>query len=242
MTRKRPLSDRWAWDYIYETAVSCEGELEIVALGPLTNIAIAVLKYPNLTKYIKRVYIMGGAASWGNVTPYAEFNIHQDAHAASIVLSAGFKELILVDLDSTATAFLTDNECDRMLIQKSRLAPLYETIRKYQRRQLKEYLAEYPALEEDMKGKNIFYDAVAAAVAVNRDIAVVEPYYITCETQGESNYGRLIVDWNGRFSRKPNVSLVRSVDRERFAAIFFEALNSYLKPSSTGNAMQEERV
>ena len=221
--------DRWAWELLYELAKESEGELEILALGPLTNIAIALLKYPSLKDMIKKIVIMGGSASSGNVSPYAEFNIHQDPYAANIVFSASFRDLTLVDLDSCNTAFLEDGESDRMLIQKSKLGSLYETLRKYQRKQFREYLELHPTLKESREGKNVFYDAIATAVAIDPSIAVIEPYFVTCETESLLNYGQTIVDWNGRINRKPNVNLARSVNREIFSSMFFEALASYLK-------------
>ncbi|MBQ4093846.1 MAG: nucleoside hydrolase, partial [Oscillospiraceae bacterium] len=69
------------WDLMWQEAIACEGELEIFAVGPLTNVALAVLKYPELPKHVKRLIIMGGAATCGNMSAYGEFNIWQDPHA-----------------------------------------------------------------------------------------------------------------------------------------------------------------
>ena len=230
---QKSIYDRWAWEYIYETALEEKGELEILSLGPLTNIAIAVLKYPMLKDLVKKIVVMAGAATVGNVSPYAEFNVYQDAHAAAVVLNAGFHDLVMVDLEACSTAFLTDNESDRMLIVKSKLGPLYEAMRIYQRKYQRDFLTWNPKLEESMKDRNIFCDAVAAAVAINQEIAVTEPQYVTCETQSHNNYGQTVVDWTGRLNKKYNVNLVRSVDREEYSSMFFESLNHYYdEPSS----------
>ena len=64
-----------AWDFIYEEAVAQKGELQIIAVGPLTNLGIALAANQDLAGMIKRIVIMGGAAAGGNVPPCAEFNI-----------------------------------------------------------------------------------------------------------------------------------------------------------------------
>lgn len=79
-----------AVDAIIDCAARRPGELEIVTLGPLTNLAMAVLKAPALAEQVKRVYVMGGSGlTPGNITPLAEFNFYADAEAAHLVLNAG---------------------------------------------------------------------------------------------------------------------------------------------------------
>lgn len=79
-----------AVDAIIDCAARLKGELEIVTLGPLTNLAMAVLKAPALAEKVKRVYVMGGSGlTPGNITPLAEFNFYADAEAAHLVLTAG---------------------------------------------------------------------------------------------------------------------------------------------------------
>ena len=223
--------DRWAWELIYEAALECEGELEILTLGPLTNIAIAVLRYPLLKDLVKRIVIMGGSSEIGDVSPYAEFNMMQDAHAASIVMEAGFHDLVMVDLMSCMTAYLTDIEADRFLIQKSKLGPLYETMRRYQRKVFRDYLEEFPLAGEYLAERNVFCGAVAAAVAVDQSISAVEPCYVAVETRSAVNYGQTIIDRHGRFNKRANVSLAAGADRNSFYTMLFNALDSYLPDS-----------
>ncbi len=216
-----------AWELIYEKAVEFDGELELFAIGPLTNIAIAVLKYPRLRDLIKNIVIMAGAAHAGNVSPYAEFNVWQDPQAASVVLDFGFKSLTMVDLDCCYTGYLTDQEADRMLILKTKLGPLYEAMRYFKRKFQRELAKQYTGIKEFAEGKNVYCDAVAAAVLIDPEIAVLEPYRVFCETQSVLNFGQTVVDWNCRFNQRPNVMLARSVDRDRFASMFFDSLDFY---------------
>ena len=78
-----------AWDALYEAAKRMPGELRLVATGPLTNVAIALTKYPELKTLLHSIALMGGAAVGGNVTPAAEFNIYDDPDAAQIVFKSG---------------------------------------------------------------------------------------------------------------------------------------------------------
>ena len=79
--------------------LASEGDLTIIALGPLTNVANALLQYPDMRDGISRIYVMGGAVEVaGNITPSAEFNIHEDPRAANVVLGSGIP-VTLVGLD-----------------------------------------------------------------------------------------------------------------------------------------------
>ena len=81
----RELDKDYAWDVIYQEAIKAEGKLQIIAIGPLTNIAIALMKYADLYKHIDKIVIMGGSTGIGNVRPYSEFNIWADPFAADVV-------------------------------------------------------------------------------------------------------------------------------------------------------------
>ncbi len=86
---RKQLEKEYAWDFIGRKAKEHPGELEILAIGPLTNLAIALLKYPELAGQVKRIVIMGGGISTGNMTASGEFNIWADADAARIVFRSG---------------------------------------------------------------------------------------------------------------------------------------------------------
>ena len=99
-----------AWDFIISVAASLRGELTMFAVGPLTNVAKALLKQPRVASWIKHLYIMGGAIDCpGNTTPNAEFNIWDDADAAQMVLNSGIP-ITLVGLDVTNKVLLRREE------------------------------------------------------------------------------------------------------------------------------------
>ena len=105
----KDFDDKWAWDVIYEEAVKAQGKLRIIAIGPLTNVAIALMKYPDLKDMLSGITIMGGSAGWGNISPYAEFNIFVDPHAAAIVFKSGVM-IDMVGLNATMQCVFTAEE------------------------------------------------------------------------------------------------------------------------------------
>ena len=97
-----------AVEFIIKTILDNPGEITLVPIGPLTNIALAVRIEPKIINMVKEVVIMGGAATVrGNVTPVAEANIWQDPHAAAIVFSAGWP-LTMLGLDVTTKVIQTE--------------------------------------------------------------------------------------------------------------------------------------
>ena len=95
-----------AWDKIYREAVMYDGELVVVAVGPETNLAMAFSKYPQLPSMLKKIVIMGGTLTTGNISEYAEANIYHDAEAAKIVFESGVP-IDMIGLNVTRQAPLT---------------------------------------------------------------------------------------------------------------------------------------
>ena len=101
-----------ACEFIYSEAVKAQGKLVLIAVGPLTNVALAIKRHPDLPKLIDKFYIMGGGIHMGNQTPFAEANICKDPTAAKIC----FEELetYMVGLNATHAAELTMADFDEM--------------------------------------------------------------------------------------------------------------------------------
>lgn len=105
---ERPWTDpRGAVRTLLEETTAAPGELTILALGPLTNIAQAVQQDPSFPQRVRRLVMMGGAEFTGNVTPSAEFNIHHDPEAAEVVFAAGFPPIEMIGLDVTRQVFMS---------------------------------------------------------------------------------------------------------------------------------------
>ncbi len=111
------VDSRCAYQYIIDAVKAEPNEITLVAIGPLTNLALALQADPNIVNLVKEVVVMGGAFGVndhrGNVTPYAEANVHDDPHAADIVFSAAWP-VVIIGLDVTEQSFFTGDYLDRL--------------------------------------------------------------------------------------------------------------------------------
>lgn len=109
--------DGYAWDIIKEEAEKAGGELEIVTLGPLTNIAITFLRYPEIKPLIKRIVCMAGTGGTGNMNRYAEFNVWIDPEAADIVFKSGVP-VTMCGLDGNDFCGITIDELNLVILKR----------------------------------------------------------------------------------------------------------------------------
>lgn len=221
---------KYAWEFVWEMANKYPGELEIIAVGPLTNIAIAVRLHPELVDLVKQIVIMGGGASGGNHSPWGEFNIWQDPHAAEICFKAGFKRFVVVDLDACRTGWLNEEEMNVLenLPAGNTIAPLMKHQVESHRMFVEQWT--FPSEEERELHRKCLgdCDGVAAATLIDDSIAEMEDRYMFCECRGELTSGQTVIDWLG-FVAPANVKLVRRVDRDKYAEFYLNAVKSYDK-------------
>jgi purine nucleosidase len=184
------------------------GELELVALGPLTNLALAIRIEPQFASWVKRCVIMGGTGVLpGNATPLSEFNWWIDPEAVHIVLESGMKvEMVGWDVS------LADSVIDTDLAEELRnLGPLGQFSIDIQK-SLRRFI-------EEVTGRTGFDwpDPIAMAVALEPDIASSEAHRRVEVSRGLGHErGQTIVDHLGNTKREPNCRVVYRVDRERF--------------------------
>jgi purine nucleosidase len=184
------------------------GELELVALGPLTNLALAIRIEPQFASWVKRCVIMGGTGVLpGNATPLSEFNWWIDPEAVHIVLESGMKvEMVGWDVS------LADSVIDTDLAEELRnLGPLGQFSIDIQK-SLRRFIQE-------VTGRTGFDwpDPIAMAVALEPDIASSEARRRVEVSLGLGHErGQTIVDHLGNTKREPNCRVVYRVDRERF--------------------------
>ncbi|MBU5486177.1 nucleoside hydrolase [Clostridium sp. MSJ-11] len=210
------LYEKNAWDTIYEEAIKFEGKLNIITLGPLTNIAIALMKYPDLKDKIERITLMGGACYIGNTTPAAEFNIYVDAEAADIVFKSGIP-LTMVGLDATHKAVVLEEEINEITSSGNRVSSVVKELFQSCLSVCKLYGAEGA----------IVHDALAVAAVIDPSIISKKEYYVSIETKGELTYGKTVVDIYDVTKNKPNVEVALGVDRERFVQMFKGMMREY---------------
>ena len=103
---RMPLQAMHGVNFLINTLMNSASEITLATLGPLTNIAVAIIQEPGIVSRIGEIVLMGGAITEGNVTPSAEFNIYVDPHAAHVVLNSGIK-LTMISLDVTHQVITT---------------------------------------------------------------------------------------------------------------------------------------
>ncbi|MDR1898975.1 MAG: nucleoside hydrolase [Treponema sp.] len=194
------------------------GEIEIVTLGPLTNIAVAQRLDPAAMARVRRISIMGSAGlGAGNVSPLAEFNIWQDAEAAKIVFESGLP-LFLVGWDACLDdAMLEEADIERL----RRSGPLGRFVMDCNRRLLALNLERFGRPCLDMA------DPAAMAAALFPDcVGVCGEYFCEVDTAAGPAYGAVLVDrW--RFSgKKPNLRLCSRLKPEKYREYLFRTLGA----------------
>ena len=194
-----------AADVIVEMARRHGPMLTIVALGPLTNLALALDRDAGELARVGRVVIMGGAVDVpGNVTPDAEFNIHVDPEAAQRVVEAGLP-LELVPLDVTQRVVLTRGRLEAALVRAP--APVARFVSAITR-------AAFEAKDGGGERGMALHDPLAVGVAVDPSIVGMEAVCLRIGPDGETR----------RAAGRPNCRVATRVDAERFLATFLERL------------------
>ena len=219
---KRQYDLMKAWDVIYEEARRFPGELEIVAVGPLTNVAIAILKYGDLKDYVKRIVIMGGSATVGNHSQYGEFNIWVDPHAAEIVFHSGIP-VTMFGLNATRQSALTAEEMFAMSDQDTKVRDLLEGINHY-------VFGERGGKDWDNGESITLHDAITVGYLMDERLAETKPAYVTCEMTGKNTIGQTVTDFKGLCRKPANVDVVMVTHVEVFRKLLEGMLNFYRRP------------
>ena len=191
------------------------GRLVLVALGPLTNVALALRLDPSLPDRLARLVVMGGAVTaHGNITPVAEFNIGFDPEAAHVVLS-GFPRYDLADWEATVAHGLLHRDVEQWLSADTPPARFYESISRQTR-----------LWSEDSRGAHWYCaDALAMAWALEPEgaLELVERPLVV-ETEGRFSRGLTAVDWNRQTGAADSARILLRYDQGRFEARIQAAL------------------
>ncbi|ALG14135.1 nucleoside hydrolase [Kibdelosporangium phytohabitans] len=208
-----------AAEQIVHLARENPGELTLLALGPLTNVALALLLEPRLPHLLKSVMILGGALGVpGNVTPNAEANIWHDPEAADLVFEAGFENLTLVGLDVTETA-----KADEAWL--TALAEIPTPKAQFATALLKHYADFYSR----MSGYRTctIHDPLAAALLQDPTMAEYKEVVVSVELRGTHTRGQLISDWR-RIADDTNIKSQAGQGRKPIRAAVSVNTNAYL--------------
>ena len=217
LTGRTPASGD-AVDVLVEVIMDhAPGSLTLVALGPLTNVALAFRRDPSLAARLASVVVMGGTGdAIGNVSAVAEFNIFVDPEAAAEVFASG-AAITMVGWDISRTAAVIDHALAGEL---RRLGPLGALAMDIQAK-----VDAFATHETHLAGFDL-PDPIAMAVALDRSVAArIERRNVVVETRGEFTAGQTVVDHLGLTDRAPNVDLVVEASREGFLRLLRERLS-----------------
>ncbi len=208
-----------AADAIIDLITANPDAITLVALGPLTNIALALGKEPRIASLVRRVVVMGGAANViGNVTPSAEFNIWADPEAARMVFRAGMP-LTMVGIEiCRGEARWSEEEIVALAALDTERARAAAALLGHslalERRQ---------SAEHDLPGAHV-PDGTAMAVALDPSILTESgDYHVDIETHGELTTGETVVDRRGVLGLPVNATVAHAIDIARFKELVREA-------------------
>ncbi|MEM8631140.1 MAG: nucleoside hydrolase [Pseudomonadota bacterium] len=203
-------------DFIIDTLRSePEGSVTLCPLGPLTNIATALHKAPDIAGRIEEIVLMGGAYfEVGNITPAAEFNIYVDPEAADIVFSSGLK-LTVMPLDLTHKALTTRQRVDAFRDLGTEVG-----------RMVAEWTDFFERFDKEKYGSAgaPLHDPCVIAYLLAPELFSGRHINVEIETKGEFTTGMTVADWWRVSGRPENATFMGHVDAEGFFALLIERL------------------
>ena len=211
---RRPDSGH-AVDVIVDLVYRSPGEVTLVAIGPLTNVALALRKDPAIATMLDRLVVMGGSVDGtGNITPTAEFNIFVDPEAADVVFRSGAPiELVGYDV-SRRDATMSEEE----LLELATLGPLGEFCSQIEHKLLVfcRDVTQNSGIDQP--------DPLTMAIAIDPEVAVeADERYIAVETLGKHTRGMTVVDKRNLTGNPPNAKVVLAANRDRFLQMLRQA-------------------
>jgi len=210
-------------DFLIEKILASPGEITIVAIGPLTNVAMAIRKEPRFAKAVKDLIIMGGAIRHeGNTTALAEFNTYVDPHAAYIVYHAGIPTT-LVPLDVTYQCVLTAPDMARLQKIQSPIPPFIKDSTRF----YMEFHDEYQGIQGC-----VINDPLALALAFAPELCDYQELYVNVDISGGVSMGNTFADFY-RMTKKPaNMKVALGVRPRDFIELFLERMERLAKKTS----------
>lgn len=196
---------------MYDKIMSTEGKTTIMAIGPLTNIALLLKMYPDVKEKIEEIVFMGGTLTRGNKGVLSEFNIHLDPEAAYIVIHSGLK-VVMCGLDIAWKALILPEDSEKIKNQNKTGEMVYALFKRYRG----------GSFNKGLK----MYDSTAIAYILNEELFTSETLPVEIELHGEYTRGASLVDFKGYLKKEvKNVKVLTDVDSLKFRKWFIESLN-----------------
>jgi inosine-uridine nucleoside N-ribohydrolase len=203
-----------AAERIIEAVMSSPGEITLIALAPLTNVALALALEPGLSGALKRLVVMGGAVrAPGNVTPVATANLYNDPEAAALVYRSG-APIVQVGIDVCRPSTISTTQQAAIAAAPGASARFLASISD---RMASFYRSAY---DEELH----YNDVPAVAWVIHPELFGGRRVPVAVETTGTLTAGQTVVDWFGRWGLEPNAEVLLEVDTVGFAALFTETI------------------
>ena len=212
--RGKPVA-RHAIDFLIETILGSPGEITLVAIAPLTNVALAIRQEPRLVAALKELIIMGGALRHeGNATALAEFNTYVDPHAAQIVYQAGIPTT-LVPLDVTYQCILTPSDVRRLQKTDSPITKFVAAATRF----YMEFHDEYQQIEGC-----VINDPLALALTFMPELCTYQELPVEVDLSGGISTGKTVADFYNYGKKSANMKVALEVRARDFIELFVERI------------------
>ncbi|MFM8680261.1 MAG: nucleoside hydrolase [Alphaproteobacteria bacterium] len=210
-----PLAAGHGVDFIVET-LRARDDVVLCPTGPLTNIAMALVKAPDIAGRVRRIVLMGGAVAGGNVTPVAEYNIHADPEAADVVFRCG-APITMIGLDCTHRALVGPRELARLRASQASAARAAFA------------LFDHPAAWDPPRfgGRQGLpvHDACVIGYLLAPGNFAGRECHVAIETSSRLTLGQTVVDWHGGHGNAPNAMVIGDVHASAFLDDLVERLS-----------------
>lgn len=206
-----------AVNYLIETVMASEGDITIVAVGPLSNVAMAMRLEPRISGKIEEIVLMGGSCGQGNVTPSAEFNIYCDPEAAHVVFSSGVP-IVMMGLDLTNTTVCTPDVIARMESIHNSASVLFCDIMRFVLK------TQYEAF--GLAGGPL-HDATCIAYLIDPKMVDVLPMHVAVDIKSDICYGRTVCDTLDVLKKPHNAKVGMQIDVAAFWNLVEESIRLY---------------
>jgi purine nucleosidase len=212
--QSRPIVQKGC-DFLIEKIMSNPGDITLVAIGPLTNIALAIRQEPRIVQAVKEVFIMGGAMRHeGNTTPLAEFNTYVDPHAAHIVYHSGMP-ITLTPLDVTYQCILLAEDVERLQKIKSPIPDFIADATRF----YMEFHDEYQGIQGC-----VINDPLTLALTFTPDLCNYDEYYVDVDFSGGVSMGKTFADFYKMTGVPANMKVALGIRARDFIDLFVERM------------------
>ncbi len=203
---KMPLQAQYAVDFIIDTLMQHTPQtVTLCCLGPLTNIALALVREPRIAARVKRIVAMGGGFfEGGNVTPAAEFNIYVDPQAARLVFDSQIP-ITLIPLDCTHQALTTKARVEKFRAMKNKSGPATA--------QLLDFFERFDEQKYGTDGGPL-HDPCVIAWLLHPELFVSREVNVAVECESELTMGMTVIDWWRVTDRNANATVCRSINAD----------------------------